>query len=89
MQAIRLQPDLMQRRYSDAVEGCSTAAGHVLWMLVTLKQRNEVVVTTARLLDYVHSTGRESWTGEQLRGYLDELLRNRCIEWVDEPAAAA
>src|SRR5262245_35716496 len=83
MQVISLQSDLMRRRYSDAVDGCSTAAGHVLWMLINLREHGETTVTLPRLLAYVHGTGRDDWTESQLRTYLDELRRNDCINWVD------
>ena len=75
----------MQRRYSDAVAGCSIASSHVLWMLIGLRQKGEEVVALSRLLEYVRSTGRDDWTETQVSGYLDELVRNRCVEVTASP----
>jgi hypothetical protein len=61
------------------------AATHVLWMLVVLREKGENLVTLSRLLDHVHSTGRDNWTASQLRSYIEQLVRNQCVEWADIP----
>jgi hypothetical protein len=77
----------MQRRYSDAVEGGSMASSHILWMLIVRRQKGQEAVALSRLLEYVRSTGRDDWTETQVSGYMDELVRNRCVEVRTSPDA--
>lgn len=80
--AVRLQPSLMKRPWSEATAGCSMAAEHVLSMLLDFRRAGVPVVVVDQLFAYARAGGN-AWSEPQLREYLEQLRRNDCLTWVD------